>query len=948
MRILIFLRRAAVLLAVLGAAYSANAQAYQWATGAMVPANSGWNALDVQATAIDPTGNVYTAYRHTTPLTTGGQVWPGTTNGALSIVKYDANGQVAGALLNANKAQVLDLATDAAGNVYALGVFTSTVARGGVVLTSASGFPDWFVGKWNASGGLEWLRQGVVTTNDSTSWYLGAVLAVDAAGNVTVAGSGSGDIRFGTSVISIASNSSSMFVVQFNASGTVRWSRASVQPAQAQTIVRGMAVDATTGALILVGWSQAAGFSWDGRSIVAPNSQDKTYWLRLSDTGTVLASFSIDGMQYVHIAAADNGHSFLGLSSNQVTADFSLNGPIIAAQAQGVTLNVLARLDPSGVPQWTKTLTAPVGGPLHASSLKISVLTATVSAGSSVCYLGGEYATSAASLSLGGAMLPITDSSSADGYVAALDGLTGTMYWALPAGGGGASASVYQLSVSPSGQLALAGTSWSLSNLPLTFGPTISITYPASGRTPNAFTAKLLPAFNLLRGAAFTDANLNGVFDANEAPYEGLIVQEQPGGSFRATDAAGAYAAAVGLGIASVSVPVAPLYHTATRVGPASATFATYGNQAVGYDFAVRPVPNQQDVRVVLTMVGRARPGFPVKYRVTYRNVGTVALATGNVTLVLSTRLTYLSNTGGATLNGPTLTTAYTNLLPGQTRNFDVVSQLPTNAVLGAQLLSTATVTPVVGDLTTADNTQTDVSVITGSFDPNDISVNFTTLTPTQVQNGEWLEYTIRFQNMGTDTAFSVLLRDSLPTARLNLGTLQLLAASHNCAWNLGARGLLSVQFTSIRLPHRAVNTVGSMGFVRFRVKPVTALALGDLIPNQAAIYFDFNAPVATNTALTQIESVTGVGTARAEALAGGAWPNPADGVLTVETTLPTAGTLRVTLLDVVGRPVLHHALTAAAGPVRERLDVAALPAGLYLLRAETDGQHFTRRVVIK
>jgi hypothetical protein len=55
----------------------------------------------------------------------------------------------------------------------------------------------------------------------------------------------------------------------------------------------------------------------------------------------------------------------------------------------------------------------------------------------------------------------------------------------------------------------------------------------------------------------------------------------------------------------------------------------------------------------------------------------------------------------------------------------------------------------------------------TGSFDPNDILVSEDTLTTTQLSTAPWLEYIIRFQNTGNDTAFTVKILNPIDTNKL-------------------------------------------------------------------------------------------------------------------------------------------------------------------------------------
>ena len=55
-------------------------------------------------------------------------------------------------------------------------------------------------------------------------------------------------------------------------------------------------------------------------------------------------------------------------------------------------------------------------------------------------------------------------------------------------------------------------------------------------------------------------------------------------------------------------------------------------------------------------------------------------------------------------------------------------------------------------------------------------------------------------------------------------------------------------------MPDSNINEPNSHGFVSFRIKPQTTVAPNTTIPNKAAIYFDYNAPVITNTAGTLIK----------------------------------------------------------------------------------------------
>ena len=73
-------------------------------------------------------------------------------------------------------------------------------------------------------------------------------------------------------------------------------------------------------------------------------------------------------------------------------------------------------------------------------------------------------------------------------------------------------------------------------------------------------------------------------------------------------------------------------------------------------------------------------------------------------------------------------------------------------------------------------------------------------------------------------------------------------------------------------------------------------------------------------------------------------YPNPAHGVLTVDLSEVNDAVAELTLSDLGGREVLR---TKAERPLT-KVDVGALPAGLYLLQAASPGKVYRRRVAVE
>jgi len=140
-------------------------------------------------------------------------------------------------------------------------------------------------------------------------------------------------------------------------------------------------------------------------------------------------------------------------------------------------------------------------------------------------------------------------------------------------------------------------------------------------------------------------------------------------------------------------------------------------------------------------------------------------------------------------------------------------------------------------------------AVVRGSYDPNDKTGYPTGIGASHfiAPNGK-LDYVIRFQNTGTDTAFTVVIKDTLDRD-LDIFSVREGVASHNYSFRMYGPRVLEWTFHNILLPDSFTNEVRSHGFVTFTVLQNKDLPDGTAIANSAGIYFDFNEPIITNTA---------------------------------------------------------------------------------------------------
>jgi uncharacterized repeat protein (TIGR01451 family) len=243
-----------------------------------------------------------------------------------------------------------------------------------------------------------------------------------------------------------------------------------------------------------------------------------------------------------------------------------------------------------------------------------------------------------------------------------------------------------------------------------------------------------------------------------------------------------------------------------------------------------------------------ARPGFTYPFLVQYENVGSNTV-NANINITYNTTaLDYDSSSTTVTPTVGNLQLVRNSFTPGSQGAFVSYFKVkPSASLLGTNLKTWASISGG-----TALATDTTIRVIGGSYDPND-KLATPQLTTTQVAEGQFINYTIRFQNTGTDTAFTVVIADTL-NSLLQANTFEMLGSSHNCK-TIIQDNKIYFEFRNILLPDSTTNLIGSNGFVNFRIKPISSVALNTSIPNKAAIYFDYNEPIITNTASTLISN---------------------------------------------------------------------------------------------
>jgi len=227
---------------------------------------------------------------------------------------------------------------------------------------------------------------------------------------------------------------------------------------------------------------------------------------------------------------------------------------------------------------------------------------------------------------------------------------------------------------------------------------------------------------------------------------------------------------------------------------------------------------------------------------------------------------------------------------------------------------------------------------VRGSFDPNDKrGFPLGWGNNHSIERNQALEYMIRFQNTGNDTAFLVEIRDTL-THLLNPATIRPGASSHPYTFELSGDGHLLFRFDNILLPDSNINEAASHGYVMFRVQQQPDLPLGSVIQNSAGIYFDFNDPIITNTTIHTVgQRLTSFVIDRPNNLVGlDILPNPVadEAIFSLQTAIPGAH-LHFSLFNATGQRVRDEMFVTP----KHRFQRQGLSSGIYLFSVTDQGR---------
>jgi uncharacterized repeat protein (TIGR01451 family) len=432
-----------------------------------------------------------------------------------------------------------------------------------------------------------------------------------------------------------------------------------------------------------------------------------------------------------------------------------------------------------------------------------------------------------------------------------------------------------------------------------------------------------------IQGTVFYDLNDNGIRDLEEVAKNDNIIQSTPYGVFSLTDEEGFYYSSL-MALSDGVYELAPQLGEHWKISTDSLVYTLNVNdsyvQRDSLNFGIAPDTLIYDLNTEL-IVGFPRCNDTINIWIDVQNIGTT-LATGLIHLVLDDSLDYITaDILPDSIVGQNLYWNFEDLFFDEHILMNIHVGTPDG--IEDTLLNNLMTSLVEGDEEMFSSSEISNLEVVCAYDPNDktaepIGEGEFHYIPTST---EYIEYLIRFQNTGTDTAINVKIRDPLD-ADLNWNSLELISYSHDVQVEMNLFGEVWFNFEDIMLPDSNVNELGSQGFVKFRIHLNPGMPEGTYIFNLAHIFFDLNPFITTNTAFHILDNgnLTIHEAVKSQELL--VYPNP----FTETTTVYFGEDLTnhsIQIVDITGK-VVYSNTTLTVNKIE--IEASLLKEGMYIL----------------
>lgn len=471
-----------------------------------------------------------------------------------------------------------------------------------------------------------------------------------------------------------------------------------------------------------------------------------------------------------------------------------------------------------------------------------------------------------------------------------------------------------------------------------------------------------------IEGDVYVDANADCIHDSGENGVENIMIHCS-GFGYTFTDANGHYSFQVPSGTYTISEQVNqyyPLSACQSNNNSVTVVAASGCNTVVDFSNAVNPLHDLKIVTVNSTIP--PVPGSTYQQTVIVKNEGTITESGIQLGYEHDGQLSYSGATSPGFVqlspvvhpNTYSVQTGFPSLTPGVAHVMLVNYNTPTSIPLGTAVNfgdTVASAAPIdvnwLLDNSPWNNVNAYQTTVIGSYDPNykEVSprgIGAAGLVPMETKE---FDYTIHFQNEGTYFAQNIKVTDQLD-ADFDWTTFKPGYSDYEYSTTVSETGLVTFTFANIHLPWKSqYGDALSSALVHYSIQRKTTNPAGTEFTNTANIYFDYNAPITTNTTLTTLDEPSGIDEMQTGVndVTVDLYPVPVNDNLTIRVAnVSKSETAMVSIIDLTGKEVLSDKVDLNEGSTIITKNLRNLMTGTYLTRIQFEnGSAIVKKIIL-
>lgn len=460
-----------------------------------------------------------------------------------------------------------------------------------------------------------------------------------------------------------------------------------------------------------------------------------------------------------------------------------------------------------------------------------------------------------------------------------------------------------------------------------------------------------------ISGHVYVDANADCNYDSGENGIENIMVHCS-GFGYAFTDANGYYSFQVPTGTYTITEQVNAYYPLAACQNPNTTVSVVAASGCNTIVDIANDMATINDLKITTFNSNLPPiPGNSYQQKIIVKNLGTVTESGIQLGYEHDGQLSFTNSSSpnfsllnassapyayGVQSGFPTLQPAEDNML---LLNYDTPTNIPMGTVVNFHD-TVANIAPIdvnwLLDYSPWNNVNAHQTAVISSYDPNykEVSPKGQGTEGNVPMSTTEFDYTIHFQNEGTYYAQNISITDQLDED-LDWTSLTPGYSDYDYTTTISETGLVTFTFANIHLPWKSsFGDALSSGLINYSIKRKSTTPLGTEFTNTASIYFDYNAPIITNTTLNTLAKTNSVDENEVfemDAMTIDLYPVPAQDELTIRVNNLTQDAIAsISIIDMMGKVVLSNQIQLNEGATQITQNVSNLGTGTYFVSVQT------------